>query len=157
MEVAKRPRAPDGKFGPGQPTPVCAGRKPKGRPNKLARDVKAGILDAAIAHGSDGEGAGGLQGFFAFLIKNDLRAFTGLVARLVPMKLTADVDATSFSSTATINVVSIPEGRYLTKDAIEELSLSVYSSPDPKLVVIDSTAAEVNSAAEASEEEPAPG
>ena len=39
----------------------------KGVQNKICRDLKNGLLDAAIEHGADGTGAGGLRGYLLML------------------------------------------------------------------------------------------
>ena len=47
----------------GQPVPVIPHRR-KGIANKITRDIKHGVIEAAVRHGRDGKGAGGLIGFF---------------------------------------------------------------------------------------------
>ena len=91
-------------------------RKPKG-PNKIARDLKNGIIEAAENLGSDGEGTGGLVGYLEFLGKKHPKAFAGLLAKVLPMQVTATV---SNSMVGTVKIVTIPSGNYLSsKDMVQ--------------------------------------
>ena len=84
-----------------------------------SRDVKQGVLGAAIAHGEDGKGKNGLQGFFAFLIEKNLRAFAGIISRLMPLQV--NTDQKSENTLTSINIVSIPPGHFFGSDADQSL------------------------------------
>jgi hypothetical protein len=56
-------RNPDGTFQPGHPAPPAHIRRQKGTPNKITRDIKNGIVEAAVKLGSDGKGKDGLVGY----------------------------------------------------------------------------------------------
>ena len=91
--------------------------KPIGAVAKITRDVKNGIVDAASGHGSDGEGAGGLTGYFQFLASNYPQTFAGLLGKLIPLQM----DARVASVIGQVNVVAVPSDRYLTRTDIEKL------------------------------------
>ena len=105
-----RPRGPDGKFVKGQPVPAQMPRRKKGVANRITRDIKYGLTEAAIRHGSNGRGKGGLVGFFQYLLLTDLRAFANLIGRLVPLQLNADVNG---GGTVNISIASVPSGHFL--------------------------------------------
>ncbi|MET4275168.1 MULTISPECIES: hypothetical protein [unclassified Bradyrhizobium] len=95
------PRQPKHRLPPGP------GRS-KGSVNKVCRDLKLGIVDAAIALGEDGEGTGGLQGYLQYLGRNHVKSFAHLLSKVLP--LTIGADNPSAVMVGTINVVSIPTG-----------------------------------------------
>jgi hypothetical protein len=74
------------------------GRGP-GRPPGSRNMIPRKISDAAILgferHGSDGQGADGLSGFFYHLACNDLKAAAMIAARLMPQRVEASVDPQS--------------------------------------------------------------
>jgi hypothetical protein len=80
--------------------------------NKLTRDIKQGMMQSAIEHGRNGRGLDGLPGFCAWLLANDLKSWCSIFARMVPLDLHAEVSHHNFQ----VNVVSIPRGRFFTKD-----------------------------------------
>ena len=84
-------------------------RRKKGVANRITRDIKYGITEAAIRHGSNGRGKGGLVGFFQYLLLTDLRS--NLIGRLVPLQLNADV---SGGGTVNVTIASVPSGHFLT-------------------------------------------
>ena len=73
-DTSNRPRTPDGKFGKGGPGPPLGVTRPKG-PSKMTREIKQGIIDAAVRVGRDGRGAGGLTGYLEFLAASIPNAF----------------------------------------------------------------------------------
>ena len=64
--------------------PKTGGRQ-KGTPNKTTTALKEAILAAATEHGNDGMGAGGLQGYLFKVASEDIKAFAGLLGRVLPM------------------------------------------------------------------------
>ncbi|MBO4228139.1 hypothetical protein [Bradyrhizobium neotropicale] len=80
-----------------------------GTVNRITRDLKAGIVDAAAAHGSDGQGTGGLTGYLFWLAGSHPKAFSGLLAKLLPLQVNGNVNTT----VGTVNIVSVPVDRYL--------------------------------------------
>lgn len=44
-------------------------------------DVATALIAAAIAHGSDGKGSGGLQGFIQYLARSDPQLFRQIVEK----------------------------------------------------------------------------
>jgi hypothetical protein len=119
-------------YGHGQPFPKdcviepIAPRKPKPKPpikqkgaiDKLHRDVKKGILNAAIACGYDGEGEGGLDGFFLMCAQKHTRAFLHLVGKLVPLQVQNEISGAMISA---VNVISVPHDHYLSAEDIAAL------------------------------------
>lgn len=60
------------------------GRK-KGTPNKTTAALKEAILAAAEEVGEDGEGEGGLTGYLRRVARDDVKAFSGLLGKVLPM------------------------------------------------------------------------
>jgi hypothetical protein len=108
------------------------GYKPKGAGCKITRDLKQGIVDAAIKHGRDGKGSGGLQGFFRYMIKNDLRAFASLMGRVIPLQISGNINGTVGS----VIVTPVPAGHYLTEEQVKA-SMPEVIDITPRVVTID--------------------
>lgn len=72
----EKPRIGSGLAGPG---------RPKGVTNKQTRVLKDAILAAAAEHGFDGSGEGGLQGYLLKIAGEDIKAFAGLLGRVLPL------------------------------------------------------------------------
>lgn len=75
-----------GKIGEGKAGP---GRK-KGIPNKTTAVLKEAIITAAEQVGEDGGGTGGLTGYLVYIAKNDIKAFAGLLGKVLPMQVTGE-------------------------------------------------------------------
>src|SRR4051812_42688016 len=147
-----RPRAANGHFARGQPAPNPGARRKRGIANKLTRDIKHGITEAAILHGSDGKGKDGLVGFFSFLLLNDLRAFSNLLGRLIPFQ----VSGVPEGGTVNVTISPVPSGHFLPLEEARALSgyapggvltmtpgIKIGEAPSPpKLVVIENDPAE---------------
>lgn len=71
---------------PKKPQPKGGSRK--GRPNKTTAVLKDAILLAAEQVGHDGEGEGGLVGYLKRVAVEDVKAFSGLLGRVLPLQLT---------------------------------------------------------------------
>ena len=65
------------------------GRK-KGVPNKTTAVLKDAILLAAEQVGEDSNGKDGLTGYLRMVAKTDVKAFAGLVGRVLPMTIGND-------------------------------------------------------------------
>lgn len=72
-------RVGDGTPGPG---------RPKGIPNKTTTQLKEAILGAASKHGYDGKGADGLEGYLYKVASEDVKAFSALLGRVLPLDMT---------------------------------------------------------------------
>lgn len=85
-QTKKRPRGKP--FQPGQVA------NPRGRgnsPNKVSRQLKEAILDAANKVGEDGKGKNGLEGFLiAQARKADNRGFMSLLGKVLPLTVAFD-------------------------------------------------------------------
>lgn len=68
------------------PSAKTGGRK-KGTPNKVTSVLKDAILAAAQAVGEDGEGRDGLEGYLKRVAKEDIKAFSGLLGRVLPLQV----------------------------------------------------------------------
>lgn len=97
----------DTKFKPGHRPQV---RRAKGSQNKITRDIKKGIIEAAVRIGSDGKGKGGLVGYLTWLARKKPAAFAQLLGKLVPINVTGDIDVTGG---VTVNIVSVPNDHYV--------------------------------------------
>jgi hypothetical protein len=75
------------------PTPnltnIGKGRK-RGVPNKTTALLKDAILKAAEATGEDREGKDGLVGYCTYLAKDEPKAFTQLLGRVLPIQVQGD-------------------------------------------------------------------
>ena len=71
-----------GKAGPG---------RPKGQPNKTTTALKEAILAAAAEHGEDDNGQDGLKGYLRKVAREDVKAFTGLLGRVLPLDVNGNV------------------------------------------------------------------
>jgi hypothetical protein len=83
--VEKQSEVKPRRIGDGTPGP---GRK-KGIPNKTTTQLKEAILSAASKHGSDGAGADGLEGYLFKVAKEDVKAFAGLLGKVLPLQIDA--------------------------------------------------------------------
>jgi hypothetical protein len=116
------------KVGPGHPPPG-KGRFP-GQINRITRDLKHGIVDAAAAHGADGFGAGGLTGYLLHLATHHPKAFAGLLGKLMPLQ----VNGTLQSVVGEVRIVSVPADTYLTAESMAKLkpAQTIDNGPQPE-------------------------
>ena len=84
----------------------------KGQANRITRDLRQAIIDAAVAHGSDGQGSGGLVGYCYFLAARHPKAFTGLLGKLIPLQVSGSVH----SVVEQVTIISVPAGHFLNND-----------------------------------------
>jgi len=57
---------------------------------RQTRVLREAILEAATAYGSDGQGKDGLVGYLFKIADEDLKAFTTLLGKLLPLQISAD-------------------------------------------------------------------
>ncbi len=73
-------------------SPVGTGRpgpgRPPGTPNKTTAVLKDAILLAAEQTGLDGKGKEGLTGYLKRVAAEDVKAFSALLGRVLPMQVT---------------------------------------------------------------------
>lgn len=72
-----------------KPPNAGKGRTP-GTPNKTTGKLKEAILLAAEGVGSDGEGKDGLTGYLTHVARTDVKAFSGLLGKVLPMQVTGE-------------------------------------------------------------------
>lgn len=65
------------------------GRK-AGTPNKTTALLKEAIILAAESVGQDGEGKDGLTGYLKHVAETDVKAFSGLLGKVLPMQVTGE-------------------------------------------------------------------
>lgn len=66
--------------------PPAAGKGRKaGSPNKTTTALKEAILLAAEDVGEDNSGKGGLRGYLRRVAKEDVKAFSGLLGKVLPL------------------------------------------------------------------------
>jgi len=87
-------------------------------PNHYTRDIKRGIIDAAVKHGSDGRGRDGLTGYLFHLAKKHPKAFAGLIGKTIPLQVTGNVG----QYIGTVNVISVPVDHYLKAEDIARMT-----------------------------------
>lgn len=75
--------------------PINSGRfgagnsgKPAGAVSKTTKALKEAILLAAEQVGSDGKGKDGLTGYLRHVAESDVKAFAGLLGKVLPLQLT---------------------------------------------------------------------
>ena len=68
--------------------------RPKGSPNKTTTALKEAILAAAAEHGEDDAGTGGLKGYLRKVAREDVKAFSGLLGRVLPLDVQGSVGIT---------------------------------------------------------------
>lgn len=61
-----------------------------GVPNKTTGMLKEAILAAGIAVGEDGKGKGGLIGYLKRVAAEDVKAFSGLLGKVLPLQITGE-------------------------------------------------------------------
>ncbi|MBR0847108.1 hypothetical protein JQ543_05050 [Bradyrhizobium diazoefficiens] len=86
--------------------------------NKITRDLKEGIIDAAIAVGEDGKGKGGLLGYLKMLARKHPKYYTQLLARVLPLQVSGGVDVGFIGQ---VNIVPVPGERYLTPEDVARM------------------------------------
>lgn len=64
----------------------------KGTPNKTTKALKDAILMAAEATGCDGKGKDGLVGYLKHVAASDVKAFSMLLGKVLPMQITGEND-----------------------------------------------------------------
>jgi hypothetical protein len=99
--VASKEVAPTGK------RPPNAGKgRPKGSANKTTAALKDAILKAAEAVGEDGKGKLGLEGYLRMVAQADVKAFSGLLGKVLPLQLTGEGGGPVQTQT-TVNVTGL--------------------------------------------------
>ncbi|WP_189423556.1 hypothetical protein [Devosia pacifica] len=81
VKETKENRVGKGKAGPG---------RPKGLPNKTTSKLKDAILLAAEKSGGDTKGKDGLVGYLKRVADEDVKAFSGLLGKVLPMQVTGE-------------------------------------------------------------------
>lgn len=64
--------------------------RPKGSPNRITKALKDAIILAAEEAGYDGKGKDGLVGYLKHVADTDVKAFCGLLGRVLPLQLSAE-------------------------------------------------------------------
>ena len=64
--------------------------RPKGAPNKTTAALKEAILIAAEEVGFDGAGEDGLTGYLRKVAMSDIKAFSGLLGKVLPMQIAGE-------------------------------------------------------------------
>ena len=74
--------------------PPAAGRGRKhGELNKTTKTLKEAILLAAEQSGMDGKGKEGLVGYLRRVADEDVKAFSGLLGKVLPLQVVGDPNA----------------------------------------------------------------
>jgi hypothetical protein len=146
QEPHQHPHNPDGTFAKGGPPPVCGPGRPKGAINRITADVKRGIIAGAAAHGRDGNGDGGFDGYCEFLAKHHPRSMAQLIGRLLPYDVRGDLNV-GVSGISAVNITTIASGMWSINTREDERgnpiggelvsSTELTRVPDPPCVTID--------------------
>lgn len=83
--MADLPEKQTQEIGKGKPGPG----RPKGQSNKTTTALKEAILQAAAEHGEDDTGKDGLKGYLRKVAREDVKAFSGLLGRVLPLDVNA--------------------------------------------------------------------
>ena len=94
--------------------------KRKRQHNKITRDLKEGIIDAAIAVGEDGKGKGGLLGYLKMLARKHPKYYVQLLARVLPLQVSGGI---GIGFIGQVNIVPVPVERYLAPEDAARLLL----------------------------------
>jgi hypothetical protein len=70
--------------------------RPAGAQNKTTTALKEAILSAAAEHGEDDMGSDGLKGYLRKVAREDVKAFTSLLGRVLPHDMTNNGGAFTF-------------------------------------------------------------
>lgn len=91
--------------------PPAAGMgRPKGAQNKTTTALKEAILLAAAEHGYDGQGDDGLKGYLRMVAGADVKAFSSLLGKVLPMTIAGDPE-NPLKAIAKIELVAVrPDG-----------------------------------------------
>ena len=77
----------------GKRKPPAAGKgRPKGSVNKTTAKLKDAILLAAEKSGGDTKGRGGLVDYLKRVADEDVKAFSGLLGKVLPIQVAGDKD-----------------------------------------------------------------
>lgn len=78
--------------------PPNAGKgRTKGTPNKTTGALKEAILLAAAEVGEDDNGTGGLTGYLRRVAREDVKAFAGLLGKVLPLQIAGGLDIVTMS------------------------------------------------------------
>ena len=110
-------------------------RKPKGVHNRIARDLKRGIITAAVNMGSDGKGKDGLIGYLEWLARRKPQAFAQLLGKLIPLQLDGDLGVNI--TPVKVNIISVPSAHYIRADQVEDKEplpegVTIGTPPEPQ-------------------------
>lgn len=73
-----------------EPKRAKTGGRKAGTPNKTTATLKEAIILAAEAVGQDGNGKDGLTGYLKHVAATDVKAFSGLLGKVLPMQVTGE-------------------------------------------------------------------
>jgi hypothetical protein len=114
------PITPDPAKGPFKKKHPRYGGRKKGTPNKSTRNIRDAMTESAVKHGIDGKGTGGLTGFCQWLLANDLKAWTHIFSRLVPLQVAAETTNRG-GGAMQVNVISVPRGVYFSPEQADQI------------------------------------
>ena len=83
----------------------------KAHRTKICRDLKQGLIEGAVLHGYDGAGEDGLIGYCHHLAERHPKAYCGLLAKLLPFNMNANVATAAINE---VRIVSVPSDHYVT-------------------------------------------
>jgi hypothetical protein len=84
--------------------PKSPGR-PKGVPNKTTATLKEAIILAAERVGNDGKGKRGLAGYLEHVASTDIKAFSSLLGKVIPLQVTGPDGADGLPGAIQITIV----------------------------------------------------
>ena len=80
------------------------------------------MIGAAVEHGFDGKGKGGLQGYCLLLASKHPKVFAGLLGKMLPLKLEGSLlDGSGAGFIHSVVIEAVPSDRYLSREQIEQL------------------------------------
>ena len=104
----------------------------KGSLNRIPTDLKRDVIAGFAKHGSDGAGKDGVVGFAYYLAAKHPKVAGKILERLLP--LTIKGDGLTSSTISTVNIVSVPAGKFLSPEEVAAFSPRSLPQIDQEIV-----------------------
>ena len=140
MDQKQEPPRRPGTFLPGHDPRRKATHRPKGSRNKIPNDIRRDCVEGLARHGLDGKGKDGFVGYIQYLASKHPKQAARIVEKILP--LTIKGDGLTSSRIGTVNIVSVPEGKYLRPEEIARMAprsnMWLEHAPEPQPSALES-------------------